>query len=209
MKSKVIIVFLLCIVTVSQTASADNTDVLADLPPITPVTPPAPRDLLPDPDCEVEIASIAGPKDGIARASAIRPNSSPSLAGETVLVKIPFSSLQLSPSLVECLGLIPTQVNSIQKLMDKERPAEERLMHQLQTTSSELGAAIQQRQNNKNEGATRRLAARQRHLLKQLMRSNARIRQRINRVLSPRQRKKLDSFTWTSEVMVGEENGKP
>jgi hypothetical protein len=193
MKSKVIVVFLLCIVTASQTASADNTDVLADLTAITPVTPRAPRDLLPD--CDLEIASIAGPNDDVARASAVRTDPSPFLAGETVLVEIPFSSLQLSPSLVECLGLTPTQINSIHKLMDHERPTEERLMHELRTTSSELGAAIQQRQNNKNDGATRRLAARQRHLLKQLMRSNSRLQQRINRVLSPRQRKKLDSFT--------------
>jgi hypothetical protein len=194
MKYKVIIVCLLCIVTVSQTASASNTHILADLTSITPVTPRAPRDLVRD--CEVGAASIAGPKDGIARASAVQ-------------IEIPFSSLQLSPSLVECLRLIPAQVNSIQKLMDRERPTEERLMHELQTTGSELRAAIQQTQNNKNEEATLRLAVRQRQLLKQLMRSNSRLRQRINRVLSPPQRKRLDSFRWTSEVMVEEGNDTP
>jgi transposase len=59
------------------------------------------------------------------------------------------------------------------------------------------------------DSALEALVARQRHLLKQLTRSNSRLRQRINRVSSPRQRKKFDSFTWTSEVMVGEGNDKP
>jgi hypothetical protein len=204
LKSKVIVVFLLCIVAASQTAAADNADVPTDAPAITPITPRASRDLLRD--CELEIASIVGLKDDIARTSALRTDPSPALVGETVLVEIPFSSLQLSPSLVECLELTPTQVKAIQKLMDQERPTAERLMHELQTTSSELGATIQQRQNNNNDGATQRLAARQAHLLKQLMRSNSHLRQRINRVLSPRQRKKLDSFKLTSEVSVGEGN---
>jgi LTXXQ motif family protein len=204
LKSKVIVVFLLYIVTASQTASADNADVPTDVPAITPVTPRAPRDLLRD--CELEIASIVGLRADIVRSSALRTDPGPSLVGETILVEIPFSSLQLSPSLVECLGLTPTQVEAIQKLMDQERPTAEWLMHELQTTSSELRATIQERQNNNNEGATQRLAARQAHLLKQLMRSNSHLRQRINRVLSPRQRKKLDSFKLTSEVSVGEGN---
>jgi transposase len=59
------------------------------------------------------------------------------------------------------------------------------------------------------DSALEALVARQRHLLKQLTRSNSRLRQRINRVSSPRQRRKFDSFTWTSEVMVGEGNDKP
>ena len=63
-----------------------------------------------------------------------------------LLVAMPFSSLQLSPSLVEYLGLTPTQAGSIQKLMDQERPTTEPLMHELRTISEELGVAIQQSQ---------------------------------------------------------------
>jgi LTXXQ motif family protein len=193
MKSEIIVVFLLCIVAASQTAWADTADVLTNLATITTVVPRASGNL--SRDCGLEVDSIAGLKDDIARTSDVRTDPSPSLPGEMLLVAIPFSSLQLSPSLVECLALTPAQVQAIQKLMDQERPTAERLMQELQTTSSELGAAIHQRQSNNNEGSTHKLAARQAHLLKQLLRSNSRLRQRIDRVLSPRQRKELDSFS--------------
>jgi len=126
--------------------------------------------------------------------------------GEMALVAMPFSSLQLSPSLVEYLGLTATEVKAIQKLMDQERPTTESLMHELRTTSGELGTAIQQGQNNGNERPAQSLAARQARLLKQLMTANSRLQRRINDVLDPRQRKKLDSFRRTSEVTVGAEN---
>jgi hypothetical protein len=144
--------------------------------------------------------------EDLARTPAVRTDPTPSPAGETVLVARPFSSLQLNPSLVEYVGLTPTQVRSIQKLMDQERPTTEPLMHELRTISGELGAAIQQSQNNENERTAQRLAARQAQLLKQLMRANSRLQRRINDVLNPQQRKKLDSFRRTSEVMVGEGN---
>src|SRR5260370_36636272 len=126
----------------------------------------------------------------------------PSPAGEVVLVAMPFSSLQLSPSLVEYLGLTPTQVISIKKLIDQERPTTEPLMHELRTISGERG------QNNGNKGPAQRLAAKQARLLKQLMTANSRLQRRIHDVLDPQQRKKLDSFRPTSEVMAGgEERG--
>jgi hypothetical protein len=90
--------------------------------------------------------------------------------------------------------------------MDQERPKAEPVMHELQRTSSELGAAIQCRRNNNDELATQRLAARQAQLLKQLLASNLRLRQRINGVLSPRQRKEIDLFRRTSEVGGAEGN---
>jgi Spy/CpxP family protein refolding chaperone len=90
--------------------------------------------------------------------------------------------------------------------MDRERPTTEPLMHELRTIIGELGAAIQQSQNNENEGAAPRLAAQQALLLKQLMRANSSLQRKINDVLDPKQRKKLDSFKRLSEVMVGEEN---
>jgi hypothetical protein len=84
----------------------------------------------------------------IARTPAVRTDPTPSSPGNLVLVTMPFSSLQLSPSLVEYLGLTPTQVRSIKRLMDRERSTTEALMHELRTASGELGAAIQQSQNN-------------------------------------------------------------
>jgi Spy/CpxP family protein refolding chaperone len=142
----------------------------------------------------------------IARTPAVRTDSTPSYAGDLVLVAMPFSSLQLSPSLIEYLGLSPTQVRSIQRLMDRERPTTEPLMHELRTIRGELSAAIEQSQNHENEGTARRLAARQARLLEQLMRAHSRLQQRINNVLDPQQRRKLDAFKRMSEVTVGEGN---
>ena len=66
--------------------------------------------------------------------------------------------------------------------------------------------AIQQSQNNENEGTAQRLAARQARLLKRLTSANSPLQQRINDVLDPQQRKKLDSFKRTSQVTVVDGN---
>lgn len=146
----------------------------------------------------------------ISRTPPVRTDSTSSSAGDLVLVAMPFSSLQLSPSLVEYLELTPSQVRSIQKLMDQERPITEPLMHELRTTSGELGVALQQSQSNENQNEVtpqrQKLAATQARLLKQLMRANSRLQRRINDVLDPQQRKKLDSFKRTGEVTVEEGN---
>jgi hypothetical protein len=141
----------------------------------------------------------------IARTPAA-PTEPTSSAGEMVLVAMPFSSLQLSPSLVEYLGLNPTQVRSIQRLMDEERPKTEPLMLKLRTVSAEMAVAIEQSQSNDNEGAAQKLAATQARLLKRLMMANSRLQRRIDKVLDQQQRKKLDAFKRTGEVTVGEGN---
>jgi Spy/CpxP family protein refolding chaperone len=126
--------------------------------------------------------------------------------GEAVLVAMPFSSLQLSPTLVEYLSLTRTQAKAIQRLMDRERPTTEPLMDELRTISAELRVAIQQSQNTENEGTAQTLAARQARVLKQLMKANSRLQQRIDDVLGPQQRKKLDFFKRTSEVTAVDGN---
>ena len=145
------------------------------------------------------------PDDDLPHA-AIRAEPAPSPDGESILVAMPFSSLQLSPSLVEYLGLNPTQVTSIQSLMDQERPKTEPLMLQLQTISAQLSVAIQQSQSNDNGGPVTKLAATQARLLKQLMTANSRLQRRLDDVLNPQQRKKLNAFKRTGEVTVGEGN---
>jgi len=138
----------------------------------------------------------------IGRTPAVPTDPTPSSTGDLVLIAIPFSSLQLSPLLLEYLGLTPTQAKAIQKFMDRERPTTEPLMDELRTISAELSVAIQQGQNNENKGIVQRLAAKQERLLKQLMSTNSRLQRRINDVLDPEQRKKLDFFKRTSEVTV-------
>jgi Spy/CpxP family protein refolding chaperone len=141
----------------------------------------------------------------LAQTPALPTGSTPLPAGEMVLVTIPFSSLQLSPSLVEYLRLTPTQVRSIQRLMDQERPTTEPLMNELRIIRAEL-SDTQQKPNSENEESAQRLAARQARLLKHLVKANSRLQQRINNVLDPRQRKKLDYFRRVSEVTVSEGN---
>jgi Spy/CpxP family protein refolding chaperone len=142
----------------------------------------------------------------LAQTPAMPTGSVPFPAGKMVLVTIPFSSLQLSPSLVEYLRLTPTQVRSIQRLMDEERPTTEPLMHELRIISAEFNDATQKRPNRENEASAQTLAASQARLLKQLVRANSRLQQRIKNVLDPRQRKKLDYLRQASEVTVSEGN---
>jgi hypothetical protein len=151
-----------------------------------------------------ELHTILG--EDIARTPAVPTEPTLSHSGETVSVAMPFSSLQLNPSLVEYLGLNATQVRSIQGLMDQERPKTEVLMLELRTVSAELGVAIRQSPNNDNEGAAQKLAITQARLLEQLMMANLRLQRRIDEVLDPQQRKKLDAFKRTGEATVGEGN---
>ena len=145
-------------------------------------------------------------EEDIVRAPAVRTEPTPSPGGETVLVAMPFSSLQLNPSLVEYLGLNPTQVTAIQRLMDQQRPKTEPLMLQLRTISAEMSVAIQQGQSSDDAGTVTKLAARQARLVKQLMIANSRLQRRLDDVLNPQQRKKLDALKRTGEVTVAEGN---
>jgi|ERR1700733_922536 len=145
-------------------------------------------------------------EEDIARAPAVPTEPAPPADGEVALVAMPFSSLQVNPSLVEYLGLNARQVRSIQRLMDQERPRTQPLMLELRTVSAELGIAIRQTQSNDNEDVSQRLAARQAQLLKQLMRANSRLQRRIDDVLDPQQRKKLASLKRTSDVTVVQGN---
>jgi hypothetical protein len=125
---------------------------------------------------------------------------------ETKVIAMPFSSLRLNPALVEYLGLSPTQVRSIQRFMDQQRPTTEPLMVELRTVSTELGIAIRQNQNTGDESAAHSLAATQARLLKQLMMANSRLQRRIDDVLDLKQRKKLDALKRMGDVAVGEGN---
>jgi hypothetical protein len=179
MKATVIVTFLLSIVTASE-------------PAFTTVRSKLPNDEPP------HLATV-----GVSTDNAhVLADPNPSSTGEVVLVAMPFSSLQLSPSLVEYLGLSRTQAKAIQKLMDHERPTTEPLMDELRTVSAGLGVAIRQNQSNESEGVAQSLAATQARLLKQLMRVNSRLQRKIDEVLGRQQRKKLDALRHRAEVSV-------
>jgi Spy/CpxP family protein refolding chaperone len=195
MKSNAIIALLLCIVTSSQPAFTGVQPKPTDDEPAN-VTIARPSS-----DCAHVSADLL-----VAPTPAVPTDPTPCSAGDIVVVAMPFSSLQLSPSLVEYLSLTRTQANAIQRFMDRERSTTEPLMDELRTISAELRVAIQQSRNTENEGTAQALAARQARVLKQLMKANSRLQQRINDVLDPQQRKKLDFFKRTSEVTAVDGN---
>jgi Spy/CpxP family protein refolding chaperone len=195
MKSNAIIALLLCVVTWSQPAFT------VVQPKSTDDEPPHVTIARPSSDC-----AHVSPDLLIARTPAVPTDPTPSSTGDMVVVAMPFSSLQLSPTLVEYLSLTRTQAKAIQRFMDRERPTTEPLMDELRTISAELRAVIQQSQNTENEGTAQSLVARQARVLKQLIKANSRLQQRINDVLDPQQRKKLDFFKRTSEVTAVDGN---
>jgi len=142
--------------------------------------------------------------EAVAPMATLQTGSGP-VPGDMLLVALPFSSLQLSPSLAEHLTLTPSQGKAIQSLMDRERPTTEPLMRELETVSKQL-SVVQHDQENQDKEAAHRLAVEQTRLLRQLMKVNSRLRQDINNVLDPSQRKKLNALERSNEVSVREGN---
>jgi len=115
---------------------------------------------------------------------------------EIVMVALPFSSFDLSPSLAEYLSLNQSQIQAIEQVMARERRNLQPLMTQLQTTKEKLLAANADRANKKQIKA---LAETQASLLAKLIVANARMQEKIYRLLTPEQQRKLDEFKRSSE----------
>ena len=138
----------------------------------------------------------------LARAAAA-PQSArkPSQENEIVMVALPFSSLQLNPSVIEYLDLSPAQVRSIQQLMSDERSTLEPLMAQLQTIREQL-LSITEQDQTRNEKEVKALAAVQARNLTKLIVANSRMRARIYQLLSPQQQRKLDEFQKSNQLVA-------
>jgi hypothetical protein len=107
---------------------------------------------------------------------------------EIVVVALPFSSLQLNPSLVEYLNLSQSQVEAIQQVMVQEQQNLEPLMTELRTTRARLLAVNSEHINEKE---VKGLADREANVLAKLIVANARMQSKIYKILSPDQQKKL------------------
>jgi hypothetical protein len=118
----------------------------------------------------------------------------PTQGGEVVMVALPFSSLQLNPSLSEYLSLAPSQVAAIQHVMVLERQSLEPLMTQMRITREKLLAIGSDRMNEKE---IKSLAQAEAALLAKLIVANARLQSKIYRILSPDQQKKLGDLERT------------
>jgi Spy/CpxP family protein refolding chaperone len=134
-------------------------------------------------------------------ASAVAPKDSPpAQSGQTVVLALPFSSLQLDPSLAQYLALNPQQVSAIQDLMSKERSKIEPLVVQLRTTQQELLATKQNGESNGKK--VQSLAQAQAQLLTKLIAANWHLQADLAELLSPEQRQKLDDVKRTREMSV-------
>ncbi len=141
----------------------------------------------------------------IAAASVAPKDSAPAQNSQAVVLALPFSSLELDPSLAQYLGLKPEQVSAIQELMSKERSKVAPLVAQLRTTQQELLAATQNGQSRggqSNDRKVQSLAQAQARLLTQLIAANWHLQADVADLLSPPQRAKLDEVKRTREMSV-------
>jgi LTXXQ motif family protein len=118
---------------------------------------------------------------------------------EVVMVALPFSSLQLNPSLAKYLSLTSSQVEAIQRLMMREQHSLEPLMTQLRTTRQKLLAIGSEHVNEKQ---VRALADTEANLLARLIVANARMQSNIYKLLSPDQQKSLSDLQRTQGAVT-------
>jgi formate hydrogenlyase transcriptional activator len=108
-----------------------------------------------------------------------------------IVVALPFSSLQLNPSLVEYLNLSQSQVEAIQQMMLQEQQNLQPVMTELRTTRAKLLAVSSEHINEKE---VKGLADKEANVLAKLIVANARMQSKIYKLLSPGQQKKLNDL---------------
>jgi hypothetical protein len=120
---------------------------------------------------------------------------------EVVMVALPFSSLQLNPSLATYLSLTSSQVEAIQQVMMREQHSLEPLMTALRTAREKLLAIGSEHVNEKQVKA---LADTEANLLAKLIVANARMQSKICKILSPDQQKKLRDLERTQSAITSD-----
>jgi LTXXQ motif family protein len=117
-------------------------------------------------------------------------DSGPSPDGETVIVNLPFPSLEIDSSIAEYLNLDPAQVEAIQHLVEQEHQELEPLMAELQSTHEKLLAATAQGHAQETEA----LAAAEARLLTELIIKSTRTEVSLHGLLTEEQQKKLEDL---------------
>ena len=120
---------------------------------------------------------------------------------EVVTVALPFSSLELNPSLAKFLNLTPTQVEAIQQIMTREQGSFEPLITELRVTREKVLAIGSEHINEKQVKA---LADTEASLLARLIVANARMQSKIYKILSPEQQKKLSDLERTQNAVTSD-----
>src|ERR1700741_656070 len=129
-----------------------------------------------------------------ARISDVEAKPDSTQESEVVMVALPFSSLQLNPSLVSYLSLTSSQVEAIKQVMMREQRNLEPLMTALRTAREKLLTIGSEHVNQKQVKA---LADTEASLLARLIVANARMQSKIYKILSPDQRQKLSDLERT------------
>ena len=140
-------------------------------------------------------------KQDLAKIPDVQASPAPTQENDIVMVALPFSSLQLNPSLADYLSLTPSQVEAIQQVMNRERRGLEPLMTQLRGTRERL---LSVGSDHMNEKQVKDLAQAEAALLARLIVANARMQSKIYKVLSPEQQKKLSDLERTQGVVTTE-----
>lgn len=110
---------------------------------------------------------------------------------EIVMVALPFSSLQLNPSLAAYLSLTSSQIEAIQQVVMREQRDLAPLMTVLGTTREKLIAIGSEHVNEKQLKA---LADTEASLLARLIVANARMQSQIYKILSSEQQRQLSDL---------------
>jgi Spy/CpxP family protein refolding chaperone len=137
----------------------------------------------------------------LSRVPDSQPSPDPGQESEVVTVALPFSSLQLNPSLATYLNLTPTQVEAIRQVMKGEQSSYEALITGLRVTRDKLLAIGSEHINEKQ---VKTLADTEASLLARLIVANARMQSKIYKILSPEQQKKLSDLERTQGAVASD-----
>jgi Spy/CpxP family protein refolding chaperone len=137
----------------------------------------------------------------LSRVPDSQPNPDPGQESDVVTVALPFSSLQLNPSLAKYLNLTPTQVETIQQVMAREQGSFEPLITELRVTTDKLLAIGSEHINAKQLKA---LADTEASLLARLIVANARMQSTIYKILGPEQQKRLSDLERTEGAVTSD-----
>jgi Spy/CpxP family protein refolding chaperone len=137
----------------------------------------------------------------IDRDEAAQHGMKASQPGDTVMVAVPFSSLQLNPSLIQYLQLTETQAAAIEELMENERRNLEPIMAEIKTDGHRLLWLNRDHVEDKDsEEEVHAVAASQAAALSKLIVANSHMHARIYQLLNGEQRRKLDELERTDDL---------
>ena len=135
----------------------------------------------------------------LTKTPDVEADPDPRRENEVVTVALPFSSLQLNPSLAKYLNLTPTQLEGIQQIMTREQRNSESLTTALRFTREKVLAIGSEHIDEKQLKA---LADTEARLLARLIVANARMQSKIYKLLSPEQQERLSDLERTQSAVT-------